>query len=190
MPDCNSITNWIDALRSGDEAAAEELWHRYFSQLMRIARSRMSTLPRTTYDEEDAAISTFRVLCHKLREGNYPELTGRDELWHLMLKVLVRKVLSRAEYEGAEKRQVPVSLTGLEEAVGTVVTESVPLLVADECEELFAKLKDPNLEQVVVWKLDGFTNEEIATRMRKTKRTIQRMLSLIRNVWSEESRTG
>ena len=97
MCDSNSISLWIQAVRAGNEDAANELWQRYFSQLMKVARSRMATLPRAAYDEEDAAISTFRVLCQQLREGNYPDLADRDELWRLMLKVLLRKVSRRVE---------------------------------------------------------------------------------------------
>jgi len=187
MPNCDSVTLWIKALRSGDDDAANELWERYFSQLMRIARSRMSALPRTTYDEEDVAISTFRVLCHKLREGRYPELSGRDELWHLMLKVLVRKVMHRAEYECAQKRRVPLSLSDYPDDIFGATGESASFVVAAECEELFARLNDSNLEQVVLWKLEGFSDDEIARKINRTRRTVQRMLSLIRNVWTQEN---
>ena len=47
-------------------------------------------------------------------------------------------------------------------------------------------LGDVNLEQVAVWKLEGFTNEEIALNLNRTRRTVQRMLNLVRELWQEE----
>jgi hypothetical protein len=29
----NSVTQWIDALKAGDEAAASKLWRRYYQRL-------------------------------------------------------------------------------------------------------------------------------------------------------------
>jgi hypothetical protein len=33
----DSVTRWIDALHHGSEQSAQQLWERYFSQLVRIA---------------------------------------------------------------------------------------------------------------------------------------------------------
>lgn len=185
MTDQDSVTNWIGAVREGDSVAATALWSQYFDQLMRQARRRMSTLPTSTYDEEDAAISTFRVLCEKLQAGAYPDLADRDELWQLLLTILIRKINRRAAYENADKRQQPILLTSdhSDELADldwqTLTTES-----AEECRQLLASLDDPHLEQVAVWKLEGFTNDEIAIKLNRTRRTVQRMLGLIRHTWS------
>ena len=36
------------------------------------------------------------------------------------------------------------------------------------------------------WKMEGFTNEEIATRIDRDVRTVERRLTLIRKTWSQE----
>ena len=180
----NSVTSWIQAVRVGDEDSARLLWDRYFDSLMRIARSRMGTLPRATYDEEDAAISTFRVLCRRLQEGGYPELSDRNDLWQLMLTVIMRKIGHRAQYEFAEKRG------GLTKEFSQVDESMIPCAntaeVAIEYQLLLAKLNDCNLERVAVLKLEGFTNEEIAVKLNRTRRTVQRMLDLIREILQED----
>ena len=176
----------MHALRSGDDMAAEQLWNHYFTDLMKIARARMQTLPRAVYDEEDAAISTFRVLCEKMQAGRYPALADRDELWKLMLRILVRKISRRAEYEATKKRTTPETMNG--SSLAAKEQQADELVVADECEQLFRHLNDPNLQQVVLWKLDGFTNDEIAAKLKRTRRTVQRMLTLIRDIWREECR--
>lgn len=179
----NSVSLWIEALRQGDDDAAAALWDRYFRQLMQVARGRMQSVPRATYDEEDAALSTFRVLCEKLREGQYPELNSRDALWSVMLTVLIRKVLARVDYEKAEKRGAAVSLSTGVEAVQKADLSNV---VAEECEHLLAQLDDEHLKNVVALKLDGCSNEDIAQQTGKSLRTVQRMLTLIRGIWTQE----
>ncbi|KAA1262029.1 ECF sigma factor [Rubripirellula obstinata] len=181
----NSVSIWISAVREGDSVAANALWSRYFEQLLQQARHRMSRLPRSVYDEEDAAISTFRVLCEKLREGAYPELAGRDEIWHLLLTMLVRKVNRRAEYEKAEKRQQPVGLTHEHaDSIPCLKWNALTAQSAEDCRQLLSLLGDENLERVAIWKLEGFTNDEIATKLNRSRRTVQRMLGLIRETWS------
>jgi DNA-directed RNA polymerase specialized sigma subunit len=54
-----SVTQWIEAVKAGDEAAAEALWNRYFRQLASLCRKRLAKRPRRAADEEDAALSTF-----------------------------------------------------------------------------------------------------------------------------------
>ncbi len=179
----NSISLWIAALREGDDSAAAALWDRYFHRLMGVARSRMKSLPRTTYDEEDIALSTFWVLCQKLREGRYPELDNRDALWNVMLTVLIRKVLERVDYEKAEKRGPAVSFSSGIDAAGP---QDLSHMVSEECEHLLAKLDDDELERVVAMKLDGFSNEDIASQEGKSVRTVQRMLGLIRGIWLKD----
>jgi DNA-binding transcriptional regulator LsrR (DeoR family) len=52
-------------------------------------------------------------------------------------------------------------------------------MMAEECQQLFDLLQDESLVKVAVLKLEGWTNEEIATELGYTRRTIQRMLATI-----------
>ncbi len=55
----DSVTVWIESLKAGDAAAAEELWRRYFKALVHLARERLRGASRTVADEEDAALDAF-----------------------------------------------------------------------------------------------------------------------------------
>ena len=178
-----SVTRWINAIREGDSLAAENLWQRYFRQLMAQARLRMSGTNRGMYDEEDAALSTFNIVCSKLQEGNYASLANRNELWQLMMTILVRKVMRRSTYMQAAKRNGSQQ-SCLETAVESIPA-SCPMEFTQECYDLIAMLNDSNLEQVAMLKFEGYTNEEIARKLNRTRRTIQRMLNLIRSLWQE-----
>lgn len=180
----DSITRWIVAVRSGDAEAAERLWERYFRDLMHQARLRMSNISKSLYDEEDAALSTFYVMWQKLEEGCYAQISDRHDLWNLMLTVLMRKIGRRAKYQGAAKRMHASSTSeqnSLEELPATNIQE-----LSQECLEMISVLQDPNLERVAILKFEGYTNDEIATELNRTRRTIQRMLNLIRDIWERE----
>ncbi len=179
-----SVTRWIAAVRNGDTAAATQLWDRYFTQLMHQARLRMSNVATSTYDEEDAALSTFLLLCKKLEDGSYAAIADRQELWHLMLTVLIRKIGRRVKYQHAAKRtdaKMSFKPCSLDELPATTTQE-----ISQECFELISSLKDPNLEQVALLRFEGYTNDEIALKLNRTRRTVQRMLNLIRDLWQEE----
>ena len=59
-------------------------------------------------------------------------------------------------------------------------------MMSEECRRLLRVLNDPELEGVVLLKLEGFSNDEIAKQFGYSRRTIQRMLALIRDLWSQE----
>ena len=61
--------------------------------------------------------------------------------------------------------------------------------VAEECERLLNQLKDPILRQLALWKLEGYTNEEIAKILGCVPRTVERKLRAIRDIWEKEKRT-
>ena len=55
-------------------------------------------------------------------------------------------------------------------------------LLAEEVETLLARLRDPLLRQLAVWKLEGYTNAEIATRLDCSEPTVRRRLAIIRRL--------
>ena len=57
-----------------------------------------------------------------------------------------------------------------------------PGLLAEEVETLLARLRDPLLRQLAVWKLEGYTNAEIATRLDCSEPTVRRRLTIIRRL--------
>ena len=59
-----------------------------------------------------------------------------------------------------------------------------PLALAEEAERRPAQLPD-DLRLIALWKLEGYTNEEIASlpTMNCSVRTVERKLRLIREAW-------
>src|SRR5262249_49366796 len=98
-----SVTDWIDRLKIGDPAAAQQLWQSYFQRLHRIARKKLQGTPRRVADEEDVALSAFDSFCRGAEQGRFPQLTDRDDLWRLLVTITARKAYQLALHEGRQK---------------------------------------------------------------------------------------
>jgi DNA-directed RNA polymerase specialized sigma24 family protein len=189
MAEPQSVTHWIGALKAGDLAAAQPLWERYFQQLVRFARQQLRNLPRRGEDEEDVALHAFDSFCRDVQHGRFPQLQDRDDLWRRLLLITAQKARDLVRHEHARKRQPAGAFAGevdLEEIPAQEPTPELAAQVVEACRVLLARLPDERMRSVAVWKMEGYTNEEIATRLGCVPRTIQRTLRVIRSLWSED----
>lgn len=185
-----SITRWIDGIRRGDENAAGGLWAAYFARMTAVAGQRLAGAGRGA-DDEDAALSAFKSFCLGARAGRFPELKDRDNLWPLLLALTSHKCVDHVRRETRLKRGGP---TGPVAAELDLITsrEPTPELLVEVGERLAALLNrldrtgDPSLRNVATWKLEGYTAEEIAGRMGCARRTVERKLRVIEQVWDRE----
>ena len=53
------VTAWIGQVKAGDRAAAQRLWERYCTRLVRLARAKLPASRRRVDDEEDVALSAM-----------------------------------------------------------------------------------------------------------------------------------
>ena len=95
---------WIDGLRRGSEESAQQLWERYFSQLVLLAGKRLPRGVRRDFDEEDVALSAFHSLCAGVKDGKFPRLEDRDTLWSLLVVITARKAMRRLRSATTQRR--------------------------------------------------------------------------------------
>jgi hypothetical protein len=81
MPDTAGVTHWIGLLGVGDPDAAKELWERYSTRLIALARKKLRGAPSRADDEEDVALSAFDSLCRGAKRGAFSRLGDREGLW-------------------------------------------------------------------------------------------------------------
>jgi DNA-directed RNA polymerase specialized sigma24 family protein len=193
------VTEWIGRLVEGDPTAAQALWERYFHLLVARARRKLAGTPRVAADEEDVALSAFDSFCRAAREGRFPRLDDRDDLWRLLLLLTDRKAINQRRHatrqrRGGGKVLDEGALSPADSAAGSPLTrmaspEPTPEFAATMAEtwrRLFGLLRDPELEQVALLKMDGYSLEEIAARLGCVPRTVRRRLQLIRHIWERE----
>ena len=75
---------------------------------------------------------------------------------------------------------------GLQHAASDEPTPEHAAMVGDEFERLLGLLKDETLRAIVMLKLDGYTNMEVAEQLNRHVRSIERKLQLIRMHWSKD----
>ena len=99
-----SVSGWLNAAKAGSEPAAQKLWERYFEQLVRLARKKLGDLPRRSVDEEDVALSAFDSFYQGIRQGRFPRIDDRDNLWRLLVVITARKASDYRKSAGRQKR--------------------------------------------------------------------------------------
>ncbi len=194
----DSVTQWIHRLKAGDRAGVQRLWERFFGRLIGLARKKLHSAPRRVADEEDVALSAFDSFCRGAEQGRFPQLQDRDNLWPLLVVITARKAHDLIEHQLRKKRgggQVTgeSGLDGpadgaraLEQLLGQEPTPEFAAEVADECARLLRLLPDDEMRAVAVWKMEGYSNEEIAARLDCVPRTVERKLRAIRSHWGHE----
>jgi len=198
-----SVTRLIIELRSEEpavrEVAARLLWGRYFKELLVLARNHLAARIRCREDEEDVVQSMYKSFCIRQRRGDF-DLANRDELWKLLVQITVRKARNAANRHSQGKRDVrredneaadhshedPV-LSILDQIDSDGPTPAEAALLNEALELRFQMLKGPDLRQIALWKLEGYTNSEIAAQLDCTVRNVERKLERIRAYWETAS---
>lgn len=189
-----SISRLIVDLKAGDPVAAQPLWERYFDRLVRLARQRLTGRrhARIVEDEEDAALSAFESFCAGATRGRFPQLCDRNDLWRLLVVITARKATAQLQRQRALKRggmtapAIATEFVGIDEIIGSEPTPEFAAMVAEEYERLLNALDGDDLRRVAVWRLEGYSNDEIADRLGCARRTVARRLELIRKIWESE----
>ncbi len=194
MPSEGSVTRWLGELRAGEPAAAQQLWERYFQRLVGLARKRLHNAPRRAADEEDVALSAFDSFCRNAEQGRFPQLLDRDSLWRLLVVLTARKASHLVRDERRQKRgggaaplADPPAGSGeepiLEQLLSREPSPEFAAEVAEQCQRLLRDLGDSELEAVAIWRMEGYTVEEIAGKLGCAPRSVKRKLGLIRGLW-------
>jgi DNA-directed RNA polymerase specialized sigma24 family protein len=201
MSSTGSVSVWIEQLKAGEQVAAQKLWENYFQRLVALARAKLRNAPRRAADEEDVALSAFDSFCRGAALGRFPQLADRDELWQLLVAITNRKAVDLLVHEHRQKRgggtvkgesalqvgQSPSgSPAGFDKFAGHEPSPDFAAQIAEECRRLLGLLGDSELRAVALFKMEGFTNDEIAAKLECVPRTVERKLRMIRSRWSRE----
>ncbi len=184
-----SVTRWIDLLQTGDPAAAQALWDRYFRLLVDLARRKLRGARPQVADEEDVALSALDSFCRGLKRGRFPDLNDRDNLWKLLVVLTARKASHLVRDEQRLKRGGGLKAGAdheLEQVASQEPSPEFAAELAENCQRLLDLLGDADLRAIALSKMEGYTAKEIAAQLNWTPRTIERKLHYIRGLWEKE----
>jgi RNA polymerase sigma factor (sigma-70 family) len=179
--------------------AARRLWEHYLPRLLTLARRHLDRRIRVLHDEEDLVQSMGRSFFRRLCRGDFG-LAGRDELWALLVTITLNKARNAAHRHFAAIRDVrrvrplPSDDASRSDAPRRAFTpqdvEPTPAEAVALNEALERRLQDlpeRDLRQVVLMKLEGHTNREVAEAIECSERSVERKLNLIRKRWEAGS---
>ena len=169
------LTLRIDALKAGDDEAADFLWKCCHDWLMAFARK------RNAFDSEDAAVRAFESFCLRARDGKWKQLQGTEDFWQILGMLLVRKVCD--QYSFPARRQA-AHLTGDSEPEFAGLTPDAELIAEETYSQLLNVLTD-EMRQIVELTLEGRSNRQVADLMCCGLRNVERKRAEIRHRWTE-----
>lgn len=190
-----NVSQWIDLVKAGDSAAADQIWQHYFDKLVRRVRARLYGQNRAVSDEEDIVLSVFDSFYNAAEKGRFPDLSDRDDLWRLLLRMAARKVVDKRRHDQRQRRGGSTDVlslnqsddeSGVIEAIGNEPSPEMVLMMQESVDEIFSHLGVGQLTELAGAKLEGYSNAEIAERFGCSERTIERRLHLIREKCQQE----
>ena len=193
------VTEWLRRLEAGHDLAAQRLWDVFFERLVRVAQDRMRTNDRRVADAEDVALSAFASFCRGVENQRFPELTDRQGLWRLLVSITIHKLLHLQRDQNRLKRGgnfralesiADADRSAVDELISREPTPEFAAEVAEQYGLWMRALDSEELTRLATWKLEGFTNDEIAAKCGRTTRTVERKLNLIRKILVHELSKG
>ena len=185
-----TITRLISELQTGDEEAARGIWEHFFDRICRYARKQVGLGGRRSRDEEDLAASALYALYEGVRCGRFDRLDSRHDFWALLARITSNKA---ASHHRRLKRQKELGESVIQDQLGegglAEIAEGSPTPVFMEsltltCQEML-ELLDENTRTVAMLKLEGYSNEDVAERIGRSLRSVERYLFVIRSIWRE-----
>jgi DNA-directed RNA polymerase specialized sigma24 family protein len=196
-----SVSRWIIDLKAGDRQACQALWDRYYATLVERARSKLRALHSSTAvnDEEDLALSAFQSLYQGVREGRFPRLEDRDDLWRLLVHLTACQAVDQHRAEQRQKRGSGKIVnetdmiagenedqgSALDQIIGSEPSPEFAAMVAEEYCRRLGELGDETLRRIATLKLACYSNEEIRRQLGCSLRTVTLRLELIRKKWQK-----
>ena len=185
-----SLTRLAHEVYSADpilrDEAARQLWLRFSARVATVVRRRLDPRILRRVGLEDVMQSLFADYFAAGPGSNGPP-RDRDELWRRLVRFTLYKVANTADRHHAGRRDVR-----REQLVGDHPASADPAdfrhRAPDEeaaAREEFARLLDvlpDDLRRVLVLRIEGYSNAQIAAEIGRVERTVELKLQTIRSL--------
>jgi RNA polymerase sigma-70 factor (ECF subfamily) len=162
----------------GDADASTELYLRYADRLRALAESQSSPELTRRVGPEEIVQSVFRTFFRRAAQGEYAIPAG-EELWKLLLVIALNKVRAHGAYHRAAKRDVRKTATGpaFDDAIdGHAGRDENALVILRLVVDEFLETLPPAHRKMVELRIEGYEVAEIAENVRRSKRSVERVL--------------
>jgi RNA polymerase sigma factor (sigma-70 family) len=184
--------NWgqlLDGLKVGDPDSCRVFWEQYGTMLEAVAQRQISQRLQRRVGADDVVQSACRTFFRRIATGQF-ELPDSESLWRLMCTITVTKARRAVRDQSRQKRgmQQEQYLDAVDEGSRGPQIESPSetpfeaVAVADQLETLLQRLTEEECS-VLDFKLQQMTNDEIASEMDCSERTVRRLVKKIQSQW-------
>jgi RNA polymerase sigma-70 factor, ECF subfamily len=165
-------------LQHGQADASTELYLRYAERLLALAAAQSSPGLARRVDPEDIVQSVFRTFFRRASLGHYTVPDG-EEIWKLLLVIALNKVRATGAFHRAAKRDVRRTAGGeaFERAVESrpgrdgSALDTLRLVI----QELLEGLPEAH-RRIIELRIEGHEVNDIAAAVRRSKRSVERVL--------------
>ena len=187
MPADDAFRALMVRLRSGEDAAAREVFERFASRLIALTRRQFNQLLARKVDPEDVVQSAFKSFFIRQRAGKL-EVGDNGGLWNLLAVITLRKCADRAEFFRADRRDAAREATGStsgdrpDPVLTTLDREPRPeeaVMLAEMVENLFRDVS-AHERPILELSLQGYTAPEISAQLGRAERSVRRLRERIR----------
>lgn len=179
----------LQGVLGGDAGAAEAIFARYVTRLIALARRRISPRLAQRIDPEDVVQSAYRSFFVRAAQGDFVLRRGGD-LWRLLAAITLNKLRHQVDRHTAARRNLAREQPAPADSVpggpswADLLASGEPgpdeaLAVVDLLEQFMRSLPAPH-RQLLEFRLQGRTIEEIATLVDRSQRTVRRQLEMLR----------
>lgn len=178
----HSDRSLLRRFQQGQSDASTELYLRYAERLRALAAAQTSPALAHRVEPEEIVQSVFRTFFRRASRGEYSVPDG-EEIWKLLLVIALNKVRAAGAFHRAAKRDVRLTQGGaayehaLESESGH--DEDALTLLRLVVEELLEGMPAPH-RQMIELRIEGFEVAEIAEKVERSKRSVERVLQEFR----------
>ncbi len=165
-------------LQNGQPDAPTRLYLRYAERLHALAASRSPRDLTSLVNPEDIVQSVFRTFFRRAAQGHYTVPDG-EEIWKLLLVISLNKIRTAGTHHRAAKRDARKTTRGeafdraMEATSGR--DENAMTILRMVIAELLDGLPEPHCS-IIELRIEGHEVSEIAEKVRRSKRSVERVL--------------
>jgi RNA polymerase sigma-70 factor (ECF subfamily) len=183
--------NLVDLFRQGNQDAARQIYDRYLDRLLTLARRRISQRLASRVDPEDIVQSVFRTFFVRIKEGQFV-FDEQDDLCKLLMRITLHKTLRQVAFHKAAKRdptqETPQGEHHQDQLMALFTrepTQEATVAFLDQLEHFLGQLR-PQERTILEMRLQGHSNEDIATKLGIYDRKIRRVIEHVRDIATKE----
>ena len=179
MSDNHSITRLLPRVKSGDEQAIHDLFLRCYRRIAESAEKKLRGASARTFDADDITSTAFTEFLSRAASGSFPKLECRSDVWQILLMLVGDAVKDKLRYEYATKRGGKSYTASLND-VGNELLAMDDSQLTLEIDEAMKVLPSEEQRQLATLLMEGWTQQQIATRLNVSVRTVQRKCDDVR----------